>query len=170
MSVSSIYPKTTFTGTPRDFQYPYQQTQVPGMSVNIPMLQPLQPANELIGLHGLDSAKLYPMRPNSTVPTFDLDSDHAFILSSDSNGVSSVKILKFSVVTEEEYRKAVEQDKPVQLAKSDYDALMERMKRLEEEVENAKQSIRSGSSTNADRTSTKPTTGKPANSIDAPSV
>ena len=170
MSVSSIYPQTTAAGVPRNFPYQSQQAQVPGMSVNFPMFQTPQPVNELIGLHGLDSAKLYPMRPNSTVPTFDLDSDHAFILSSDSNGVSSVKILKFSVVTEEEYRKAVEQDKPVQLAKSDYDALMERMKRLEEEVENAKQSIRSGSSTNADRTSTKPTTGKPANSIDAPSV
>lgn len=170
MSVSSIYPQTTAAGISRNMPYPSQQAQVPGMSVNFPMFQPPQPVNELIGLHGLDSAKLYPMRPNSTVPTFDLDSDHAFILSSDSNGVSSVKILKFSVVTEEEYRKAVEEDKPVQLARSEYDALMERVKRLEEEAENAKQFIRSGNSANAGRTSTKPATGKPANSIDAPSV
>ena len=165
MSVSSIYPQTTTAGLPRNIPYPPQQTQVPGMSVNFPMFQPPQPVNELIGLHGLDSAKQYPMRPNSTVPTFDLDSDHAFILSSDSNGVSSVKILKFSVVTEEEYRKAVEEDKPIQLAKSEYDDLMERIKKLEEEAENAKQFIRTG------RTSTnKPTTGKSTNSIDAPSV
>lgn len=169
MSASSIYPQTTAAGIPRNFPYP-SQPQVPGMSVNFPMFQPPQPANELIGLHGLDSAKLYPMRPNSTVPTFDLDSDHAFILSSDSNGVSSVKILKFSVVTEEEYRKAVEDDKPVQLAKSDYNALMERMKRLEEEVENAKQSVRSSSSTNSGRTSTKSTAVRPTNPIDDPGV
>ena len=164
MSVSSIYPQTTTAGLPRNIQYPPQQTQVPGMSVNFPMFQPQTPTNELIGLHGLDSAKLYPMRPNSTVPTFDLDSDHAFILSSDSNGVSSVKILKFSVITEEEYRKAVEEDKPIQIAKSEYEALIERVKKLEEESENAKQYIRNG------RTSAKPTTGKPGTSVDTPSV
>lgn len=163
MSVSSIYPQTT-TGIPRNIPYQSQQSQIPGMSVNFPLFQPQPPVNELIGLHGLDSAKQYPMRPNSTVPTFDLDSDHAFILSSDSNGVSSVKILKFSVVTEEEYRKAVEEDKPVQLAKSEYDALIERVKKLEEEAENAKQYIRNG------RASAKPTSGKPATSIDAPSI
>lgn len=170
MPVSSIYPQTTTAGLSRNVPYPPQQTQVPGMSVNFPMFQPPQPVNELIGLHGLDSAKQYPMRPNSTVPTFDLDSDHAFILSSDSNGVFSVKILKFSVVTEEEYRKAVEEDKPVQLAKSEYNELMERIKKLEEEAENAKQYIRTGGTSNSCRTSGKPTSSKPANSIDAPSV
>ena len=160
MSVLSNYQQTTAAGIPRNVQYPYQQAQVPGMSVNFQMFQPQTPTNELIGLHGLDSAKQYPMRPNSTVPTFDLDSDHAFILSSDSNGVSSVKILKFSVVTEEEYRKAVEEDKPIQIAKSEYEALIERVKRLEEESENVKQSIRNS------RTSAKPTTGKSGTSVD----
>ena len=135
MIFPSIYPQTGL----RQQAYPTQ-----GMSLNMPLglFQPQQqPSNELIGLHGLDSAKQYPMKPNSTVPTFDLDSDHGFILSADANGVLSIKIIRYEVVTEEDYRKAVEADTPVQLSRSEYDSLLGRMKALEEELRNAKQPI-----------------------------
>lgn len=140
MSLTSLYPQAGYrSGTPLN-TYPQQ---FPGMQLNMPlsMFQPQQPNNELIGLHGLDSAKQYPMKPNTTVPTFDMDSDHAFIISADVNGVPSIKILKFEVVTEEEYRKAVEADAPVQLQKSEYDELKSRMAKVEEELKNAKQLI-----------------------------
>ena len=133
MSLTSLYPQSSYyNGTPLNT---YAQ-QLPGV------FQQPQLSNELIGLHGLDSAKQYPMKPNTTVPTFDLDSDHAFILNADANGVISVKILKFKVITEEEYRKAVEAEAPIQLQRSEYNNLLSRMKTMEEELENAKQLIR----------------------------
>lgn len=140
MPVSAIYPQQVFRAQPN--MYPSQQ--VPGMSLNMPIglfQQPQKQSNELIGLHGLDSAKQYPMSPNTTVPTFDLDSDHAFILDADANGVVSIKILKFHVVTEEEYRKETESETPIQITKGEYDDLSNRVKMLEEELENAKQLI-----------------------------
>ena len=141
MSVTSLYPQSSGYRTPVN-TYPQQ---FPGMQLNMPLglFQPQpQPTNELIGLHGLDSAKQYPMKPNTTVPTFDLDSDHAFILNADSNGVMSIKILNFHVVSEEEYRKTVEADAPIQLQRSEYEGLLTRMKKVEEELDNAKQLIR----------------------------
>lgn len=140
MSLTSLYPQSNYHSSAVN-NYPQQ---FPGMQLNMPlsMFQPPQPNNELIGLHGLDSAKQYPIKPNTTVPTFDLDSDHAFILNADANGVMSVKILKFKVITEEEYRKAVEAETPVQLQRSEYNDLLSRMKTMEEELKNAKQFIR----------------------------
>lgn len=140
MSVTSLYPRQTY-GNPIN-TYPQQ---FPGMQLNMPLgliQTQQQSSNELIGVHGLDSAKQYPVKPNTTVPTFDLDSDHAFILNADANGVLSVKIINFHVVSEEDYRKAVEAETPVQLQKSEYEDLLTRMKKMEEELENAKQLIR----------------------------
>lgn len=74
MPMSSIYPQSGFRQPAG-----YQPQAIPGMSLNMPLgvLQPQQPTDSMIGLHGLDSAKQYPVKPNTTVPTFDLDSDHA---------------------------------------------------------------------------------------------
>jgi len=154
---SSALPPTYRAGTPIN-NYPQQ---FPGMQLNMPlsMFQPSQPSNELIGLHGLDSAKQYPMKPNTTVPTFDLDSDHAFILNTDANGVMSVKILSFKVISEEEYRKEVEAESPIQLQRSEYNDLLNRMKTMEEELENAKQLIR-------ERSASAKSTTEPAASYD----
>lgn len=146
MPMSSIYPQSGFRQPAG-----YQPQAIPGMSLNMPLgvLQPQQPTDSMIGLHGLDSAKQYPVKPNTTVPTFDLDSDHAFILNADANGVISVKILKFSIISEEEYRKEVDAEKPVQIQKSEYEDLLKRINALEEELANAKQPIRESTSTAA---------------------
>lgn len=156
MSLTSLYPQTSGYRTPVN-SYPQQ---FPGMQLNMPLglFQPQQqqPDHELIGLHGLDSAKQYPMKPNTTVPTFDMDSDHAFILNADANGAVSVKILRFKVVSEEEYRKAIEAEAPVQLQRSEYNDLLGRMKKLEEELEDAKQSIRANGTGGTKPSATKP--------------
>jgi hypothetical protein len=76
-----------------------------------------------------------------------MDSDHAFIHNTDSNGIMSIKILQFHVVTEEEYRKATESEAPVQMTKGEYDKLTGRLKAVEEELENAKQLIQESTST-----------------------
>lgn len=155
MSLTSLYPQSNFHGNNAVGSFP----QFPGMQLNMPLglfQPPQQINNELIGLHGLDSAKQYPMKPNTTVPTFDMDSDHAFILNADANGVVSVKILSFKVISEEEYRKTIEAEASVQLQRSEYDDLLGRMKKLEEELENAKQSIRANGTGGTKPAATKP--------------
>lgn len=173
MSLSSIYPQSAF----RPQSMGYQPQPIPGMSLQMPLgviPQQAQHNTGLIGLHGLDSAKQYPMSPNTTVPTFDLDSDHGFILDADANGVVSIKIISFHVVTEEEYRKATEAEKPIQLTKSEYEELVKRVNTLEEELKNAKQPVRTKSdsaNTNA-AASRGPAkySGKPAASVDDSAV
>lgn len=176
MGISSIYPYTTAAGISRNTPYPYQQSQFPAMSVNFPMGMMQQPQQEtgLIGLHGLDSAKQYPTKPNTTVPTFDMDSDHAFIIDTDANGVKSIRIINFHVISEEEYRASTEADKPIQLTQSEYKNLVDRMNTLEEELKNAQQPIRTkpdatNSNSGTDRNSAK-YAGKPSTSVNDSTV
>lgn len=173
MSLSSIYPQSAF----RPQSMGYQPQPIPGMSLQMPLgviPQQAQHNTGLIGLHGLDSAKQYPMSPNTTVPTFDLDSDHGFILDADANGVVSIKIISFHVVTEEEYRKATEAEKPIQLTKSEYEELVKRVNTLEEELKNAKQPVRTKpDSANANAAASRGPakySGKPAASVDDSAV
>jgi hypothetical protein len=168
MPMSSIYPQSGFrqpTG--------YQSQPIPGMSLNMPLgvLQPPQPTEGIIGLHGLDSAKQYPTKPNMTIPTFDMDSDHAFIINTDANNVPSIKILKCSIVSEEEYRKATEADKPVQIPKSEYEKLLKRIDALEEELDNAKQPVRKrNTKSNSTRSTTAELSDESSDASDAPDV
>lgn len=171
MPTSSIYPNTTFNRYMPG--YPQSQPLPQSMSINMPLGMFQQPVNkqnnELVGLHGLDSAKQFTMGPNMTAVTFDMDSDHAFIHNTDANGVMSIKILQFHVVTEEEYRKATESEAPVQMTKGEYDKLTGRLKAVEEELENAKQLIRERGSSSTCHSAAEPT-NKPAASDDGATV
>ena len=164
MSLSSIYPNTAFNRQP--LGYPLTQQLPQSMSINMPLgmfQQPPKQNNELVGLHGLDSAKQFTLGPNMTAVTFDMDSDHAFIHNTDANGVMSIKILQFHVVTEEEYRKATESESPIQMTKGEYEELTGRLAAVEEELKNAKQLIRERDNSAASAYSAAGPTAKLAN-------
>lgn len=127
---------------------PNQTNQFPGMSINIPsMLQ--QPTNTpnpvLVGVHGLDSVKQFPFKPNQTLAFHDLDADFEYVVNTDVNNQPAFKILEFNEITEEEYRakysKAINAGNVV-LTSDEYETLLKRLDKLEKEVsENAKQSV-----------------------------
>ncbi|MBQ1733423.1 MAG: hypothetical protein II038_00930 [Lachnospiraceae bacterium] len=58
-----LFPPTTISNIRNQFVNPYQNTQIPGMSINIPTMlqQTNRPANpQLVGVHGFDSVKQFP--------------------------------------------------------------------------------------------------------------
>ena len=128
---------------------PYQANQIPGMSINFPsLLQPQQnqtPNPVLVGVHGFDSVKQYPFKPNQTLAFHDMDADFEYVVNTDVNNQPAFKILEFKEISEEEYRekyaKAVKPDNVV-LTAEEYDTLLKRVEKLEKEVNaNAKQPV-----------------------------
>lgn len=128
----------------------YQANQVPGMSINFPsMLQAQQnttPNPVLVGVHGLDSVKQFPFKPNQTLAFHDMDADFEYVVNTDVNNQPAFKILEFNEISEEEYRekysKAVNSSTVV-LTTEEYDTLIKRVEKLEKEVNvNAQQSVR----------------------------
>ena len=140
------------------FNGQYQINQVPGMSINFPSLLQSQqnstPNPVLVGVHGLDSVKQFPFKPNQTLAFHDLDADFEYVVNTDVNNQPAFKILEFNEISEEEYRekysKAVKPDNVV-LTSEEYDALLKRVEKLEKEVNvNAQQPVRFAHS-NADK-------------------
>ena len=147
------------------------------------MLQ--QPSNTpnpiLVGVHGLDSVKQFPFKPNQTLSFHDLDADFEYIVDTDVNNQPSFKILKFSQITEDEYReeyaKAVNKDLGLPTAEEyaalikEHNEALKRLEKLEKEVSaNAQQSIRyqKSGSNNADSSAKSAT--RPANTRDVSEV
>lgn len=152
--MAPLFPQASMIPNSRD-QWSLSTNQVPAMSINIPsMLQQNNTPNPvLVGVHGFDSVKQFPTKPNQTVSLHDLDADFEYIIDTDVNNQPSYKILEYNQITEEEYKekysKAVnkistlpsveEYNKLVQ----EHNEALKRIDRLEKEVsENAKQSIR----------------------------
>lgn len=162
---------------------PYQTNPISGMSINFPsLLQPQQntaPNPVLVGVHGLDSVKQFPFKPNQTLAFHDLDADFEYIVNTDVNNQPAFKILEFNEISEEEYRekyaKAVKPDNVV-LTAEEYDTLLKRVEKLEKEVNaNAQQPVRyprtnntAGANKSAND-STKPA-ARPANARDVSAV
>lgn len=141
--------------------YRQQSLAVPnpysGMSINFPNVPSQQNATPqggaLIGVHGFDSVKQFPTRPNETVSLHDLDADFEYIIDTDVNNHPSYKILSFKQISEEEYRElyaaatAREANPPT---KEEYNDLLKRNEELEKRIDklekemsaNAQQSVR----------------------------
>lgn len=182
--MAPLFPQYGVAGNPRGslpLTNAYQGNQSPSMSINFPtMLQ--QPNNTpnpvLVGVHGFDSVKQFPTRPNETIALHDLDADFEYVVNTDVNNQPSYKILEFSQITEEEYRekyaKAVNRDTVV-LTSEEYSTILKRIDKLEREVNaNAKQPVRypkSGDvvSDKPNDASAKPAAG-PANTRDVSEV
>ena len=141
--------------------YRQQSSTVPnpyaGMSINFPNM-PLQAnapqGGALIGVHGFDSVKQFPHKPNETVALFDLDADFGYIIDTDVNNQPSYKIFSFTTISEEEYRElyaaAIAKDTDVP-TKEEYNNLLKRNEELEKRIDrlekemnsNAQQPVRS---------------------------
>ena len=154
---------------------PYQNTQIPNMSINIPTMfpanTPLQEA-ALVGVHGFDSAKQFPTKPNQTICLHDLDADFEYVINTDVNNQPSYQILEFKKITEEEYREkysaAINKDIGLPTVE-EYQELLKRIDRLEKEVNsNGKQSIQYDSA-NTKQASSLATAGPTDDSADRPS-
>lgn len=140
--------------------YRQQSLAVPnpysGMSINFPNMPSQTSAPQggaLIGVHGFDSVKQFPTRPNETIALFDLDADFGYIIDTDVNNQPSFKIFSFETISEEKYRElyaaatAKEADTPT---KEEYEKLLKRNNELEKRIDrlekemnsNAKQLVR----------------------------
>lgn len=144
-----LFPPAAISNTRNQLTNPYQNTQLPGMSINIPtMLQQTSPSPnpQLVGVHGFESAKQFPTKPGETIALHDLDANFEYIVDTDVNNHPSYKILEFSQITEEEYKekysKLVGQE-TVTLTMEQYNDIVNRLNKVEKELKsNGKHSIR----------------------------
>ena len=152
-----------------------------GMSINFPNVPSQQNATPqggaLIGVHGFDSVKQFPTRPNETISLHDLDADFEYIIDTDVNNHPSYKILSFKQISEEEYKElyaaatARETNPPT---KEEYNDLLKRNEELEKRIDklekemsaNAQQSVRYARTNNAANGSAAKPTARSENSED----
>lgn len=165
--MAQLFPQTGVSPTIRNpFNNLYQNNQPPSMSINIPTMlqQSSTPDPILVGVHGLDSVKQFPFKPNQTLAFHDLDADFEYVVNTDVNSQPAFKILEFNQITEEEYREKYSKmvnNGTVVLTTEEYDNLVKRVEKLEKEVNaNAQQPIRYPKSTGGNNTNA--TTAKSA--------
>lgn len=92
-----------------------------------------QPVNNqptgLIWVQGENAAKSYPVAPNNTVALFDSENKVIYIKSVDASGMPSMKTLDYTIREMNNVQPAITQNNYV--TRADFDALVERMAKLE---------------------------------------
>lgn len=85
--------------------YPQQmQYQQPVQQVQTPQVQ----NNGINWIQGIESAKAYPIAPNSSVILMDSESAQFFIKSADQSGMPTLRVFKFEEVTGQQQQLKVE--------------------------------------------------------------
>lgn len=112
----------------------YGNQTINPLPIQIPQPQPVPLPNivsgpQLIRVNGLESAKMYPCQPNSTVALFDENEDIMYIKSTDASNFPTIRKFVFHEVTEE----AASEEKYVTL---------EEFEALKKEIEDGQQFIR----------------------------
>ena len=126
-----MYQSPYSTGTPFSFQQ-MQNPVVP--TLNFPAVpQPVMQGPQLTKVNGLDSAKAFPTVANAMYALFDENDDVFYIKQTDASNYPTIK----------RYRFVLEEEKPVV---SPQYVTVEEFNRFKEEFLNAKQSIRTESS------------------------
>lgn len=123
-----------------DYNYNPTNYMNPYPSINFPTYRPTAatqiPGPQLDKVNGIDSARAFPMKPNSTIALFDANEDIMYIKSTDSNNFATIRRFRF----------IEEPETPVQ-QNTDY-VTKEEFNRFREEILNDQQSIRSNKSGN----------------------
>ena len=112
----------------------YGSQTINPLPIQIPQPQPVPLPNnvsgpQLIRVNGIESAKMYPCQPNSTVALFDENEDIMYIKSTDASNFPTIRKFVFHEVTEE----AATEEKYV---------TMEEFEALKKEIEDGQQFIR----------------------------
>lgn len=68
-------------------------------NLQMPSVSPIGQSQQLISVNGLDSAKQYPMQPNSMVALFDANDDIMYIKQTDASNYPTIRIFKFTEMT-----------------------------------------------------------------------
>lgn len=120
--MNQLFPPTIYPTIPMPQAYSPTAVQLP------------QQGQQLIKVNGLDSAKAYQTQPNSQVALFDANEDTMYIKTTDASNFPTIRIFKFSEVTETEI-------------KDERYVTMDEFNKFKEELLNGKQSIRSEQTT-----------------------
>jgi hypothetical protein len=94
-----------------------------------PYMQGNQSTNQLIRVNGLDSAKAYPMIPNSSVALFEENDDVMYIKTTDASNFPTIRKFRFK-------------EEPLEVQNTSQYVTLDEFRKFKEEMLNAKQFIR----------------------------
>lgn len=91
-----------------------------------------QPINGIISVAGIEGAKQYQLPPGSRVTLFDQERDLFYLVTTDDAGYPSI--------TTYQYEEVKQQEEPIQsfATKEDFNAITDKLNRIEEMLSNAK--------------------------------
>ena len=84
---TNVYNMNPYGNNPNLFQRP--------MVPNPPQIQPLNQPRELEKVNGIESAKQYPMQPNSMVALFDMNDDIFYLKVTDASNFPTIRKFRF---------------------------------------------------------------------------
>ena len=121
---TNVYNMNPYGNNPNLFQRP--------MVPNPPQIQPLNQPRELEKVNGIESAKQYPMQPNSMVALFDMNDDIFYLKVTDASNFPTIRKFRF---VEEVDQPALPQPTDQQFV------TIEEFNALKEELQNGQQHI-----------------------------
>ena len=95
------------------------------------------PGPQLDKVNGIDSARAFPMKPNSTIALFDANEDVMYIKSTDANNFATIRRFRF-----------YEEPEEIQKKESDLYVSKEEFDKFKEEVLNGQQFVRNNRNDN----------------------
>lgn len=97
---------------------------------------PSQQNSNLIWVSGEAGAKAYMIAPNTTVQLWDSEAQVIYLKSADASGMPSMKILDYTIRSETptSHVQPVQTANPIEVSKSDLDALQSQIDALRDEV------------------------------------
>lgn len=135
---------------PMTYMNPYPNNLTPTYRNPVPSQLP---GPQLDKVNGIDSARAFPMKPNSTIALFDANEDIMYIKSTDVNNFATIRRFRFYEEPE------VPQQKTDIVPMTDLYVTKDEFDKFREEVLNGQQSIRTdkfGKSTNGKHRSNEP--------------
>ena len=116
---------------PNSYMNPYPLTYQPYRGVTSSQVS----GPQLDKVNGIDSARAFPMKPNSTIALFDANEDIMYIKSTDANNFATIRRFRFI-------------EEPEVVPKNTEYVTIDEFNKFKEEILNGKQSIRSNKSGN----------------------
>lgn len=116
---------------------PMQMYQAPQQQVGAQMSSPNQQSG-IIWVQGEAGAKSYLVAPNTTVQLWDSEEQVIYLKSADASGMPSMKILDYTIRTENSASTAVQLNGDIYISKDELKAVQAKIEAIQDEIEELK--------------------------------
>lgn len=116
-----------------NYGYNIPYGQFPNMYNQPNFSQPAQ-QNIYANVNGIEGAKNFPMRPNSTILLMDSDNPYIYIKSANAMGQATLQYFKITPISENDIKGTSHVDSNDYVSKKDFESIIERIAKLENTI------------------------------------